>query len=70
MINAAQKRVFSLSGADAVDKRSPLVAKVKEEVDKEYADGRTTVMGDMELEVIVRRCDKDRYEHLLFHKSK
>jgi len=27
-------------------------------------------MGDEELEIMVRRCDQDRYEHLLFHKSK
>ncbi|MBQ6676842.1 MAG: 2-isopropylmalate synthase [Clostridia bacterium] len=55
---------FSLSGEDAVDKRSPLVAKIKEAVDAEYADGRTTVMGDDELDNILRAVDFDEYERL------
>ena len=41
-----------------------------EYVDALYAEGRNTVMGDEELEVMVRRANVDRYEHLLFHKSK
>lgn len=32
--------------------------------------GRNTVMGDEELEIMVRNADVDRYERLLFHKSK
>ena len=35
-----------------------------------YADGRTTVMGDEELEILVRRYDVERYERLLFHKGR
>ena len=43
---------------------------VRRQVDQLYAEGRNTVMGDEELEVMVRRSDVDRYEHLLFHRSK
>ena len=39
-------------------------------VDDLYANGRNTVMGDEELEIMVRRCDVNRYERLLFHRSK
>ena len=45
------------------------VAAVRGEVDKLYEAGRNTVMGDEELEILVRNADQDRYEHLLFHKS-
>ena len=34
-----------------------------------FAAGRNTVMGDEELEIMVRDCDTDRYERLLFRKS-
>ena len=50
-------------------KQDPLVAAVKEQVDALYAEGRNTVMGDEELEVMVRDADQERYERLLFHKS-
>ncbi len=36
-----------------VSKKDPLVIKIKEEIDRLYADGRTTVMGDDELEQII-----------------
>ena len=42
---------------------------VKEQVDALYAEGRNTVMGDEELEVMVRDADQERFERLLFHKS-
>lgn len=45
------------------------MAAVKEQVDALYAEGRNTVMGDEELEVMVRDADQERYERLLFHKS-
>ena len=43
---------------------------LRKQVDALYAEGRNTVMGDEELEVMVRRADTERYEHLLFHKSR
>lgn len=60
---------FSLKGSSAVDKQDPIVIAIKALVDALYAEGRNTVMGDEELEVMVRDCDKDRYERLLFHRS-
>lgn len=55
---------FRLSGEDAIDKRNPLIEKIKEEVDKQYADGRNTAMGDGELEYIFKNIDFDEYERL------
>ena len=37
----------------AFTKQDPIVLKVKEEIDRLYADGRTTLMGDEELEQII-----------------
>ncbi len=44
---------FMLDDAHKVDKRDPAIAKIKEWVDAEYAEGRTTVIGDSELERLV-----------------
>lgn len=55
---------FRLSGEEAVDKRAPFILKMKERVDLEYASGRTTVMGDEELESILRDVDYEEYERL------
>ena len=62
-------RYHRLKGDEVIAKNDPLVVAVKNEVDALYAAGRNTVMGDEELEIIVRNCDKYRYERLLFHKS-
>ena len=61
---------FRLTGEHTIDKTDPLIVEMRRRVDELYTQGRNTVMGDEELEVMVRRCDQDRYEHLLFHKSK
>ena len=61
---------FRLTGDNTIDKTDELVVTMRRMVDELYANGRNTVMGDEELEIMVRRCDQDRYEHLLFHKSK
>ena len=42
-----------------VTKHDDIVIKIKEAIDKEYADGRTTLMGDMELEAIVDSFTSD-----------
>lgn len=55
---------FRLKGDEAVDKRAPVIAKMKEMVDKEYEEGRTTVMGDGELEHILSVVDFEEYERL------
>ncbi len=60
---------FRLTGDNVVAKSDPLVADIRAQVDALYAQGRNTVMGDEELEVMVRNHDVDRYERLLFGKS-
>ena len=60
---------FRLQGEHMLDKKDPLVVEMKQKIDDLYAQGRNTVMGDEELEIMVRDCDVDRYERLLFHKS-
>ena len=60
---------FRLTDDNALDKSDPLILEMRRRVDELYAKGRNTVMGDEELEIMVRRCDTDRYERLLFHKS-
>ncbi|MEG0742489.1 MAG: 2-isopropylmalate synthase [Clostridia bacterium] len=60
---------FRLIAPDTVDKQDPLVLNVKEKVDALFAEGRNTVMGDEELEIMVRDCDVERYGRLLARKS-
>ncbi|MEG0048508.1 MAG: 2-isopropylmalate synthase [Clostridia bacterium] len=60
---------FRLKGTHAVDKQSTLVLAVKTAVDALFEQGRNTVMGDEELEIMVRDADRERYEQLLFHKT-
>ena len=55
---------YELSGDKVIEKSDPLVVAVKEQVDAEYADGRTTVMGDDELDTMVRIADKLRHKIL------
>ena len=57
---------FRLKGDNVIAKNDPLVVAVKAEVDALYEAGRNTVMGDEELEILVRNCDVERYEHLTF----
>ncbi len=61
---------FKLRGEHAVQKHDPMVLAIKEKVDALYAQGRNTVMGDEELEILTRSTDRERYERLLFHKSR
>ncbi|MHB1153814.1 MAG: 2-isopropylmalate synthase [Eubacteriales bacterium] len=55
---------FRLVGEEAIDKRSEIVIKMKEAVDAEYVAGRNTVMGDEELENILREINWDEYNTL------
>lgn len=53
---------FRLPEDMQMDKRSPVVEEMKNRVDGEYTDGRTTVMGDSEMEGILKEVDFDFYE--------
>ena len=57
---------FRLHGDDVVTKQDPVVALVRAEVDREYAVGRNTVMGDDELVAILRCVDKKRFKELAY----
>lgn len=48
--------VYKLKGDDMVDKSHPVVCKTKEWVDKEYEDGRVTVITDEELITVIRKA--------------
>lgn len=61
---------FRLTGEQQISKTDDLVANVRAQVDRLYAEGRNTVMGDEELEIMVRKADVNRYERMIFHKSK
>lgn len=60
---------FNLKGDFAIDKKDDLVVGVKAEVDKDFAEGRTTAYGDNELETIINDVDEDRYIALCHHKK-
>jgi citrate (Re)-synthase len=48
---------YGLKKPDTVDKRHPIVLAIRDAVDHLYRDGRNTVMGDEELEEILKRVD-------------
>lgn len=60
---------FKLKGDLTVDKKDELVVVVKKEVDKEFAEGRTTSFGDDELETIIRDVNEDIYIALCHHRK-
>ena len=41
-----------------------IIAAIKEKVDAMYEEGRTTAMGDMELEEIFKRADFELYKKI------
>ncbi|WP_027203474.1 2-isopropylmalate synthase [Butyrivibrio fibrisolvens] len=50
---------YHLKDENAMDKKSPLVIKIKEWVDKQYADGRVTVLTDKELVTEIGNVQKE-----------
>lgn len=56
---------FRLIGDEAIDKRAEIILKMKEAVDAEYVAGRNTVMGDEELENILKEIDYNEYNTLI-----
>jgi isopropylmalate/homocitrate/citramalate synthase len=55
---------YELSGDDAIQKSDAIVSKIKTLVDAEYDTGRNTVMGDEELDNMVRQADKKLHKML------
>ena len=63
---------FRILGTEnAISKQDPLIAGVKEMVDREYAMGRNTVMSDHELLEMVEKVNPEMYKklHELYHKA-
>lgn len=56
---------YQLPEEARIDKKDPLVGAIKDMIDKEYAEGRTTVMGDDELDGMLRYIDPKRHKELL-----
>ena len=62
---------YRLNGTPAaIDKKHPAIAKIKEMVDAEYEGGRTTVMGDTELEDMFKKADPITYKMINHYHSK
>jgi len=53
---------YSLKGSEAVDKKSDLVIKLKEWIDKEYEDGRQTTLSNDELEEKICELSGGKYD--------
>ena len=61
---------YRLNGTPAaIDKKHPVIAKIKEMVDAEYESGRTTVMGDTELESMFQKADPVTYKTINHYHS-
>ena len=52
---------YRLSPEKMIGKQDTLVVAMKEEIDKQYADGRTTIMGDEELVEIIEKLAPGRF---------
>ena len=52
---------YVLEGADRLTKQDEIIIKMKDEVDKIYSDGRTTLMGDLELEELANKLSDGKY---------
>ena len=50
---------YRLSGSEAITKKDPIVAYIKEWVDKQYAGGRQTVISSRELEKLIEKYKKE-----------
>ena len=56
---------YELPEDKKIEKTHPIVAKIKEMIDAEYANGRCTVIGDDELDDMLLSCDKKFHKKLL-----
>lgn len=60
---------FKLKGGIEIDKKSELVAKIKDVIDQDFAEGRTTTYSDTELENLIKDIDSDAYLALIHHRK-
>ena len=55
---------YGLSGDAALDKKDPLIIKLKEWVDKEYEDGRQTALSNIELETKIEELSNGKFKRI------
>ena len=60
---------YELHDGHKIDKKHEIVAQVKEFVDKEYAEGRSTVMGDDELDNMIRQINPKLHNKLMIRED-
>ncbi len=60
---------FNLLDANRIDKKDEMVVTLKEQIDRQYAEGRTTSFGDNEMESMIREIDLTRYTAFCVHRS-
>ena len=56
---------YDLPDEYKISKNEPIVAKIKELIDKQYEDGRCSVLGDDELDGMVMLLDKELHKKLM-----
>ena len=61
---------FNLLDTNKIDKKDEMVVTLKEQIDREYAEGRTTSFGDNEMEDMIREIDLTRYTAFCVHRSR
>jgi isopropylmalate/homocitrate/citramalate synthase len=61
---------FNLMGENRIDKKDEMVVTLKEQIDREYAEGRTTSFGDNEMESMIREIDLTRYTAFCVHRNR
>jgi isopropylmalate/homocitrate/citramalate synthase len=58
---------YKLPKEEKIEKSHPIVAQIKDLVDKEYANGRMSVMGEDELDAMLMLCDKNLHKKLIIY---
>ena len=58
---------YQLPASKKIDKQDSLIVEMKKMIDLEYASGRTSIMGDDELDNMVRNIDKKRHKLMYIH---
>ena len=53
---------YGLEGAEIVGKQDPIVVQMKEIIDRQYEEGRNTLMGTLELEEIIENLAPGRFQ--------
>ncbi len=61
---------YHVPKTEAIDKKHPVIQRMKEEIDREFAQGRTTFMSDDELDALIAAQDGELHRALCRHKNK